>query len=348
MVFNLNMSLWYNYIICVAMIAVGVFFLIKCSDMFVDSASFFAKKLKIPSIIIGLTIVAFGTSLPELAVSSSDSIACLVNGGNANIAIGNVVGSNIANILLVLGSSVLITPIILKRGAIRYDYPILLGISILGTLLILLFPLGGSYAILRWEGIILVIGIITYVTYLVIVAKRKMKTDASTLNEEPAPEKYKNTWMAVLFLLLGLAGIVVGGELVVNGAKSIAVGVGDLAGLNHDLVESLVGLTIVAVGTSLPELVTSVVAAKKGENEIAFGNVVGSNIFNTLFILGVSSVITPLTIGTQIIVDLAVMLFAVIIAFILSLKKKLTKRDGLIFVLCYVAYVTYLILRTVL
>ena len=133
------------------MIAVGVFFLIKCSDMFVDSASFFAKKLKIPSIIIGLTIVAFGTSLPELAVSASDSIACLVNDGNANIAIGNVVGSNIANILLVLGSSVLITPIILKRGAIRYDFPILLGISLLGALLILLFPLGGNFAILRWE-----------------------------------------------------------------------------------------------------------------------------------------------------------------------------------------------------
>ena len=174
-----------------------------------------------------------------------------------------------------------------------------------------------------------------------------MKTGTPSPNETPAPEKYKNTWLAVLFLLLGLAGIVVGGELVVNGAKSIAVGIGDLSGLNHDLVESLVGLTIVAVGTSLPELVTSIVAAKKGENEIAFGNVVGSNIFNILFILGISSIINPLTIGSQIIIDLIVMIFAVVLAFILSLKKKLTKRDGLIFVLCYVAYVSYLILRTV-
>ena len=345
MVFNLNMSHWYNYLLCVAMIAGGVLLLVKSSDLFVDSASFFAKKLKIPTLVIGLTVVAFGTSLPELAVSSSDSVACLVNGGNANIAIGNVVGSNICNILLVLGCSVIISPIILKKDILKFEYPIMLGVSVLAAIFILLFSLNGTYAILRWEGIILILGIITYVTYLVLKSRKETKP----LSKQDEPQiKDMKTWKAILFLLIGLGGIVLGGELVINGAKSVAVGIGDLAGLNHDLVESLVGLTIVAVGTSLPELVTSVVAAKKGENEIAIGNVIGSNIFNILLILGVSSVITPLTIGTQIIIDIAVMLLAVVLAFILSIKGKLNKKDGLIFILCYVAYIAYLILRTVL
>ena len=345
MVFNLNMSHWYNYLLCVAMIAGGVLLLVKCSDIFVDSASFFAKKLKIPTLVIGLTVVAFGTSMPELAVSASDSVACLVNGGNANIAIGNVVGSNICNILLVLGCSVIISPIILKKDILKFEYPIMLGVSVLAAIFILLFSLNGTYAILRWEGIILILGIITYVTYLVLKSRKETKP----LSKQDEPQiKDMKTWKAILFLLIGLGGIVLGGELVINGAKSVAVGIGDLAGLNHDLVESLVGLTIVAVGTSLPELVTSVVAAKKGENEIAIGNVIGSNIFNILLILGVSSVITPLTIGTQIIVDIAVMLLAVVLAFILSIKGKLNKKDGLIFILCYVAYIAYLILRTVL
>ena len=345
MVFNLNMSHWYNYLLCVAMIAGGVLLLVKCSDIFVDSASFFAKKLKIPTLVIGLTVVAFGTSMPELAVSASDSVACLVNGGNANIAIGNVVGSNICNILLVLGCSVIISPIILKKDILKFEYPIMLGVSVLAAIFILLFSLNGTYAILRWEGIILILGIITYVTYLVLKSRKETKP----LSKQDEPQiKDMKTWKAILFLLIGLGGIVLGGELVINGAKSVAVGIGDLARLNHDLVESLVGLTIVAVGTSLPELVTSVVAAKKGENEIAIGNVIGSNIFNILLILGVSSVITPLTIGTQIIIDIAVMLLAVVLAFILSIKGKLNKKDGLIFILCYVAYIAYLILRTVL
>lgn len=346
MLFNLNMSLWYNYLICIVLIAVGVNLLIKCSDMFVDGASYFAKKLKISPLVIGLTVVAFGTSMPELAISASDSIACLINGGNANIAIGNVVGSNICNILLVLGCSVIICPIVLKKNVIKVEYPIMFGMSLLATMFILLFSLNGTYAILRWEGIILIIGIIAYVTYLVLKSRKETKL----LGQEQENDSIKNigTWKAIIFLVIGLSGIVLGGELVVNGAKSIAVGIGDLAGLNHDLVESLVGLTIVAVGTSLPELVTSVVAAKKGENEIAIGNVVGSNIFNLLFILGVSSTINPLTIGSQIIIDLAVMLLVVIIAFILSLKGKLNRKDGIIFVLCYVTYVSYLVLRTVL
>lgn len=349
MLFNLDMNLWYNYVISVLMIAVGVLLLVKCSDIFVDSASYFARKLKIPPLVIGLTVVAFGTSMPELAVSVSDSISCLINGGNANIAIGNVVGSNICNILLVLGCSVAITPILVKKDIIKFEYPILLGVSLLASALIMFFSLGGEYAILRWEGVILSLLIIVYVTYLILKSKRDSKLKPQEIEIQQAPqEKDIGLGKAFLFLILGLAGIVAGGELVVNGAKSIAVGIGDLAGWNHDLVESLVGLTIVAVGTSLPELVTSIVASKKGENEIALGNVIGSNIFNALFILGISAVISPLTIGSQILVDLAVMLFAVILAFVLSLKGKLNKKDGWIFIICYILYVIYLILRTVL
>lgn len=350
MVFNLNMSHWYNYIICAVMIAGGVLLLIKCSDMFVDASSYFAKKLKIPPLIIGLTIVAFGTSLPELAVSSSDSIACLVNGGNANIAIGNVVGSNICNILLVLGFSIFLAPLTVKKDILKNEFPIMIGVSVLASLFIILFSINGTYAILRWEGIILTIGIITYVTYLVLKAKKK--TNQKNLQHTTDVESLKFDDMgylkATIVLILGIAGVVIGGEFVVNGAKSIAVGIGDLAGLNHDLVESMVGLTIVAVGTSLPELVTTIVAAKKGENEIALGNVIGSNIFNILFILGISSVINPLTIGPQIVIDLLVMLTASITCYILALNKTLSKKEGLIFILCYVAYVTYLVLRTVL
>ena len=347
MLFNLDMTQWYNYLLAVLMIAGGTVLLIKCSDIFVDSASFFARKLKIPSLVIGLTVVAFGTSLPELAVSASDSISCLIGGGNANIAIGNVVGSNICNILLVLGCSVALTPIIVKKNVLKSEYPILIAVSAILSLFIIAFSLSGSYAVLRWEGAILTALIIAYVTYLVIKSKKQAKL-APAPEPEEVPKKDYPMWKAILFLILGLAGIAFGGELVVNGAKSIALGVGDLASWDHDLVESLVGLTIVAVGTSLPELVTSVVAAKKGENEIALGNVIGSNIFNAMFIIGICSLICPLTIGSQILIDIAVMMFAAILAFVLSLKGKLNKKDGLIFIVCYVLYLVYLILRTVL
>ena len=347
---NLNMSLWYNYLICIVMIAGGVTLLIKCSDMFVDASSYFAKKLKIPPLIIGLTIVAFGTSMPELAVSASDSIACLVNGGNANIAIGNVIGSNICNILLVLGFSIFLAPLTVKKDILKFEFPIMIIVSVVASLFILFFSLNGTYAILRWEGAILIIGIIAYVSYLVIKSKRQHnpKELQHTTDVESLKFDDMGYLKATIVLILGLAGVIIGGEFVVNGAKSVAIGIGDLAGLNHDLVESLVGLTIVAVGTSLPELVTTIVAAKKGENEIAIGNVIGSNIFNVLFVLGIGSVINPLTIGSQVIIDLAVMLVATIVCYVLALNKTLSKKEGLAFILCYVAYVTYLVLRTVL
>jgi cation:H+ antiporter len=340
-------------IFAVLLLGVGVFFLVKFCDIFVDSSSSIAKKLKISPLIIGLTIVAMGTSCPELAVSVSDSISVLRDGGNANVAIGNVVGSNICNITLVLGFSALFTPMVVRKSIIKKELPILLAVSSALVIFGCFFAKDDTLAILRWEAIILVIGIIIYLTYIVISAKKGAKA------EEKASKKKKkkvvveeNTikdmpiFKAIVLCILGIAGIIVGGEMVVFGAKELATEGAGLIGLDPDLTASLVGLTIVAVGTSLPEIVTSVVAAKKGENELALGNVVGSNIFNILFVLGISGTVNPLTTGNQFIVDVLVMLGITILLFFLSLKGKLVKAHGIVLICCYVAYLAYLITRT--
>lgn len=328
-------------------LVVGVFCLVKFCDIFVDASSAIAKKLKISSLVIGLTVVAIGTSCPELAVSVSDSITTLVNGGNANVALGNVVGSNICNLLIVLGFSAIFTPIIVKKSICRREYPFLIAVSLLLTLFGILFGIGsvtGNYAILRWESIILIVLIVIYILFLIYNAKRDSKNGEESNEEEIKDMKM---WKAILLVIIGAAGIAFGGEAVVFGAKGLALTVSDAAHLNHDLAESLVGLTIVAVGTSLPELVTSIVAARKGENELALGNVIGSNIFNIIFVLGFAGVINPLTTGSQIIIDLVVMMVATLIVFIMSLRGKITKKNGIFLIICYVAYVTYLVVRTV-
>jgi len=332
-------------LILIVFMVVGVFFLVKFCDLFVGASSSIAKKLHIAPMIIGLTVVAMGTSCPELAVSVSDSIACLAAGeGNANVAIGNVVGSNICNILLVLGLSIIFTPIIIKPQSLKKEFPFLIGVSLLLVIFGIFFGVGsaiGNYAILRWEGIIFVVLMVAYITYLVIDAKKHPTED----NGEEI--KDMKMWKAILFVVIGALGIACGGEFVVFGAKGIAVTGATAMGINHDLAESLVGLTIVAVGTSLPELVTSVVAAKKGENDIALGNVIGSNIFNILFVLGISATVNPLTTGNEIVVDLIVMMVVTLLLFGFALTKKLNKKMGIIFIGIYVLYLTYLILRTV-
>ena len=330
-------------LILLAFMIVGVFFLVKFCDLFVGASSSIAKKLHIAPMIIGLTVVAMGTSCPELAVSVSDSIACLNNGGNANVAIGNVVGSNICNILLVLGLSIVFTPIFVKKSSLKKEFPFLLGISLLLVCFVLISgAVTGTYEISRWMGIVFVVLIIAYITFLVIDAKRN-----PTENNNEEEIKDMKMWKAILFVVVGALGIACGGEFVVFGAKGLAVTGATAMGIDSDLAESLVGLTIVAVGTSLPELVTSVVAAKKGENDIALGNVIGSNIFNILFVLGISATVNPLTTGSQIIVDLIVMMSITVLLFGFALTKKLNKKMGFIFVGIYVLYLTYLILRTV-
>ena len=329
-------------LILLAFLVVGIIFLVKFCDLFVGSAAAIAKKLRIPPMIIGLTVVAMGTSCPELAVSVSDSISCLINGGNANVAIGNVVGSNICNILLVLGLTAIFMPIVIKKSNLKKEFPVLIFVSILLVLFGIFFGIGtvtGNYAILRWEGIIFIILIILYMTYLVIDAKRHPTEE----NQEEIEDM--KLWKAILFVIIGAVGIAAGGEFVVFGAKGIALTGADIMNVNHDLAESLVGLTIVAVGTSLPELVTSVVAARKGQNEIALGNVIGSNIFNILFVLGIAATVNPLTSGGTIVFNLIIMMSVTLLLFALAFTKKLGRKTGILFLSLYAIYITFLILN---
>lgn len=326
-------------------LALGVFCLVKFCNLFVDSSSAIANKLKISPLIIGLTIVAMGTSLPELAVSVSDSISN-IGGGNSNVAIGNVVGSNICNILLVLGFSVVFTPIVVKKSVCKREMPILLGVTSITAIFVCLFGLETvtrDFAITRWEGIILVVLIFAYIGYLVFMAKRhpEQLDEAEAVKDMP-------WWKAILFVVLGAAGIILGGQFVVFGAKGLALQGAYALKVEPDLAESLVGLTIVAVGTSLPELVTSTIAAKKGQNELALGNVIGSNIFNALFVLGISATVNPLTTGSQVLVDVFVMLGITVLLFVFSLSGKLRKAHGWVLLGCYLLYLVYLVLRTIL
>ena len=350
---------WWTWIVYIAILAVGVFFLVKFSDMFVDGTSSIAKRMHISPLIIGLTIVAFGTSCPELAVSTSDSITCLLNGGHANVAVGNVIGSNICNLLMVLGISAAFTPIAVKKSVCKKEFPILLGISALCTLFVLLFVKdfagvdisGGdpkTLGITRWEGIVFVLLIIAYIVYIVVDAKRQIKlglVDANDGGEEVSNEVLP-VWKCIVFTIVGLIGVVVGGEAVVYSAQNIALDIGTVAGLDTNVVGLVVGLTVVAVGTSLPELVTSAVAAKRGENEIALGNVIGSNLFNILFVMGIASTVNPLTVGADIWLDLVFMGIATVLVFVFALTGKIKKWNGWVLVGIYIIYVGVLMLRT--
>ena len=273
------------------LLIVGFVFLIKGSDFFVDGASSVASLLKIPTIIVGLTIVAFGTSAPEAAVSITSSLT----GSNA-MAVSNVIGSNLFNILMVIGISALLGDLLMEKSVLNKDLPFLVGI----TLLLAIFIFMG-WNIANIEGIILLLILICYIFYLVKNA-RKSK-DANVV------EKAKLTPLkSAIFIIVGLAGIVVGGDLVVNSASNIAIALG--------MSETLVGLTIVAIGTSLPELVTSLTALKKGENQLVIGNVIGSNIFNILFVLGASSAISQIPLDPSMLTDVLFMIGVTILCFI--------------------------------
>lgn len=340
--------LWY-----LIFLAIGVVLLVKGADFFVGGASSVAKKFKIPSIIIGLTVVSFGTSAPELAVSLTASIK-----GESGIALGNVVGSNIINLLIVLGFSSVITPITVKKSLVKREFPFLLAT----TLLLIIFSLDNLFMgfngieniLSRGEALIFIFGIIAFCYISIIIAKKdaqKEALDFSTYDGEiqkPAEEdeiKELPIWKTALLLVLGLAGIIVGAEFVTTPATVIATSLGVAAGLDLEMVVNVVGLTVVALGTSLPELVTSIIAAKKGENEIAIGNVVGSNIFNILFICGMSGIIIPLTMSSDIITDMFISLAATVLVFVFCKKGKITRKNGLIFLLVYSIYLAYILTR---
>ena len=280
-------------------LVIGFLFLVKGADCFVDGASSVAKKFRIPAFVIGLTIVAFGTSAPELAVS----ITAAMKGSN-DIAIGNVVGSNIFNTLVVLGASAAITPIVVDKGMIKKDYPlsifaaVLLGVLALDTI----FFKADAMSLGRVDGIIL---LVAFAGFMVMTVKAGMEGRTEEEEVEAMP-----MMKSLIFIALGLAGIVWGGDLSVEGAKEIARFFG--------LSEAIIGLTIVAVGTSLPELVTSVVAARKKESGLALGNAIGSNIFNILFILGMSSVVSPLVVLSESIIDVIILIAISIVLFVFS------------------------------
>lgn len=318
-----------NYLI----LLIGFILLIKGADIFVDSASNIASKFKIPKMIVGLTIVSLGTSAPELAVSLIASL----NGSNG-ITIGNVLGSNIFNTLMVLGVTSIIMPIIIIKDTVYKDYIVNLGVSIILLLLTFISYIFNKEAGLgRLSGVVLVILAIAYTIYLIIGAKN------ISIDEENEEENVHFNLLKYIFkIIIGAIAIIIGGNLVVNSASDIAS--------NFGLSDKLIGLTIVAMGTSLPELVTSIIASVKGENDIAIGNVLGSNIYNILLILGVSSSINPILFSNTLFIDILFLIFISLLlgVFMFNNKKKvlkLNKLEGLVLVLLYVGYMSYIIFR---
>lgn len=315
-------------ILAVIQLVIGFVLLVKGADFFVDGSSSVAKRFHIPSVIIGLTIVAFGTSAPELAVSLSAALK-----GSNDIAIGNVVGSNIFNTLVVLGMSAAITPVAVEKGIIKRDYPLAIFSAVLLAVLSLDIIWGSeTMSIGRMDGVILLV-CFAFFLYATIKAGLKGMSEAGEEEIEALP-----MWKSLIFIGLGLAGIVIGGDMTVEGAKEIARAFG--------LSEALIGLTIVAFGTSLPELVTSIIAARKGESDIAVGNVVGSNIFNIFLILGVSGTISPMNVSNSYVYDMAMLVAVMILSYIPIVKtKKVSRGMGITMVTVYLLYTVYLIMR---
>ena len=300
------------------LLAVGFVMLVKGADWFVDGASGIAEKFRIPPLIIGLTIVAMGTSAPEAAVSITATLK-----GTADITVGNIVGSNILNVLVILGLSAVITPLAVGKSTVRYELPFLIGI----TVLLLLLGLDGTVSLT--DGLILLLFFALYLCYLFVMAKKGMA-------EIEESDKHLKLWQALLATAVGLVLVIYGSDLTVDAASAIARMLG--------LSERFIGLTIVALGTSLPELVTSVTAARKGSVDIAIGNIVGSNVFNILFVVGLSSLVRPVPFAANFRIDLLVALAAVIFLLLASFRKrKLSRVDGAIMLAGYAAYFVYLI-----
>ena len=311
------------------MLVIGFVLLVWGADKFVEGASALARKMGVSPLLVGLTIVAFGTSMPELAVS----VTAALRGAN-EIAVGNVVGSNVFNLLVVAGLSAVICPLVMDKMLLRRDWPL----SIFAAVL-LLVAIAPDHVIARWEGAVLLVIFAVILSRQIKAAlnDRAQLAAAEAEAAEEAAEMTKSPVMIWVNIVLGLACIVLGGQLAVNGATGIA----RMFGLS----ETLIGLTIVAMGTSLPELVTSIVAARKGQNDIAMGNVIGSNLFNIFLILGVSSVITPIPVQATSIVD-CLFLIAISAVFYLPARKgKLGRVPGIAMVAMYAVYTVYLIMR---
>ncbi len=312
------------------LLLVGFALLIKGADVFVSGAGSVAKKFNISNLIIGLTVVAFGTSAPELAVSTLASL-----GGQNEIAISNVVGSNIFNILVVLGICAVINPVKVKSNILKKEIPMSLGISVL--LLILLFEgvnfTSGDYGISRIDALILLGFFGAFMWYIFKSSKSQGEEDSEADEIAEIP-----TLKSVIFIVIGLAAVVYGGSLVVDNATKIAESLG--------VSQTVIGLTIVAIGTSLPELVTSIIACRKGSTDMAIGNVIGSNIFNILFILGVSGTISPIAINVLSIYDTIVVIFVTILTYFVSRSnREISRVEGMAMITLFVGYSYYIMVR---
>lgn len=309
-----------EYIILV----VGFVLLIKGADFFVEGSSSVAKRLRVPSLIIGMTIVAMGTSLPECAVSVSASLA------NANeLAISNVLGSNIFNLMVVCGVCALFCPLTVQASTLKREFPF----SVIVALLLMAFG-GTSMLVGHVEGVVLLV-IFAGFLFWMIQSARKARANGMQIEEE---YEILPIWKCIVFIVGGIAAIAAGGELVVDSASEIAK--------NFGLSENLIGLTIVACGTSLPELVTSIVAAKKNEVDMALGNVIGSNVFNILFVLGIAATISPIAFIQENIVDILVLVGVSLLVWAFGwTKKRIVRWEGVMMLAIYAAYVVYICKR---
>ncbi len=305
------------------LLVVGFVLLLKGADFFVEGSSSIAKRLRVPSLIIGLTIVAMGTSLPECAVSISAAIA-----GNTGVAVGNAVGSNIFNLMVVCGVCALFCPLTVSRGTLTGEFPFSV---IVAAVLMVLGWLGMTLG--HIDGFILLVLFVGFLLWMIRSAQKAR-------NESEAEDEYeiRPIWQCIVYIVGGAAAIAAGGQIVVNAASAIATSFG--------MSQNLIGLTIVAFGTSLPELATSVVAARKHEVDMALGNVIGSNIFNILFVLGVAAAIHPMVFQMENIIDIIVLVVMSIIVLCFAwTKQKLVRWEGFTMLVMYAAYVVYICLR---
>lgn len=302
----------------------GFILLVKGADYFINGATSVALKFNIPMIVIGLTVAAFGTSLPEAAISITAAAK-----DNAGISVGNVIGSNILNVLIILGICACITPLAVRKSTVRVEMPLVIGISVLLT------AFGAVWGELTFLcGVILWIIFIAFLVYLFLLAKNGQ----SEIGQEEPQGEILPVSKSVISIVLGLTAIVIGSDVAVDSATVIAQSFG--------VSDRVIGLTIVAFGTSLPELVTSSKAALKGNADIAIGNVVGSNIFNILFVLGTSSLIAPLAFGREFLIDGVLCIFSAVLLFVFCAKnQKLERKHGIIMVAIYAVYFVYLLMR---
>jgi len=302
----------------ILLLVIGFTMLVKGADWFVDGSAGIAKKMGIPQLVIGLTIVALGTSAPEAAVSINASIK-----GNAGISIGNVVGSNLLNILVILGISAVLATMAIQKSTLKYEIPYMIFVSVV----LILFGMSGE-SVTRLEGLILWALFLLYLGYLFKLAKQG--TDEDSTEDRPG-------WKLCISMILGGVIVVWGSDIAVDSATAIAQMIG--------FSERFIGLTIVALGTSLPELVTSVVAARKGNADIAIGNIVGSNIFNILFVIGTTAVIAPVMYESVFLFDGIIVVLAGVLLWVSVLKTRSLRRPwGIVYLVCYGAYLAYLLL----